>query len=157
MSIHLFAHHRCCNGMFCWRRSVESLLAVYIWAPPQPRHHRPGGLAVLLYRCTTGGPPRRRIQRAFGRGQEGESFAKGLMQKYSWSTGHPRVLNELHLAFKYTWRLVGLVPWWQPQNKRQVVVLYTCSLGYFTHGFLSPSNTQMTAQESFLPHLPQAF
>lgn len=40
----------------------------------------------------------------------GESFAKGLMPKYSWSTGHPRALNELHLAFKYTWRLVGLVP-----------------------------------------------
>lgn len=44
------------------------------------------------------------------RDKAGESFVKGLMQKYSWSTGHPRALNELHFAFKYTWRLVGLVP-----------------------------------------------
>lgn len=40
----------------------------------------------------------------------GDSFAKGLMQKCTWSTGHPRAFNELHLALKYTWRSVGLVP-----------------------------------------------
>lgn len=100
MSIQLFAQHRCCNDMFYWRRSVESLPAVYIWVPPQPRHQRPSGLAMLLYRYTTGGPPRRRIQTAFGGGHSRRQLCK---RPYAKNAAGAQGIQELSMSF--TWPL----------------------------------------------------
>lgn len=73
MSIQLSVHHRCCNGV---KARLWSHYWQFIGVPPQPKHQRPGGLAMLLYRHTTGGPPRRRIQTAFGGGYSRRELCK---------------------------------------------------------------------------------
>lgn len=43
-----------------------------------------------------------------------------------------------------------------PKQKASGVFVYV-QLSSTSHGFLSHSNAQLTAQESFLPHLPKTF
>lgn len=78
---------------------MESLLAVYMGTTPAkaPETRWVSCVVIQLVVLQEGG-----FKEPLVRDTAGESFAKGLMQKYSRSTGHPRALKELHLAFKYT-------------------------------------------------------
>lgn len=145
MSIQLSVHHRCCNGMFCQRRSVESLLAAYWGTTPAkaPETRRVSNVIIQTHNWWSS---KKEDLESFWWGiQQERALQKALCKNAAGAQG----IQEPSMSF--TWPLSTHGDWWvwyldgSPQNERKVIFLCMCSSGYFPHGFLSPSNSQLTA------------
>lgn len=142
---------------WCQRTSVESLLAVY-WGTTPAKAPETRWVSHVVIQTHNWWSSKKEDSDSFWWGiQQERALQKALCKNAAGAQG----IQEPSMSF--TWPLSTHGDWWvwyldgSPQNERKVVFLCMCSSGYFPHGFLSPSNSQLTAQESFLPHLPQTF